>query len=190
MKARDNPFASERVTALPFVAEAGIATLWQRLEALHWHGAIVGPCGTGKTTLLEATAHHLAGREFRVAQWRLDTRTRCLPRPCWHGAPGPEDALLVDGIEQLSLWEWNRLLWHARRVGAFIVTSHRPTSLPLWLRTATSPALLQQLVRDLGETLSNAEAEALWQQHGGNLRLALWQLYDDSARRGAASHDR
>lgn len=185
MNAKDNPFASERVTALSFVCsgETGHDALWEQLEALGWRGAIVGPCGTGKTTLLEGTQRTLAARGFEAKLWRLDRQERRLSRDFWECSFGSNDALLVDGVEQLAAWEWLRLRRHARGAGAFVVTSHRANSLPVWLRTTTSPTLLQQLVRDLGERLSDDAAHALWRRHNGNLRLALWQLYDEYTQR-------
>jgi hypothetical protein len=160
-------------------------TAWNRLEALNWRGAIVGPCGSGKTTLLEAVEHRFRAQGMAVSFWRLSTDSPRLPHPLQSHPIVANEALLVDGAEQLSAWNWYRLRRHARHAGAFVITSHRPLSLPLWLQTSTSPALLQKLVEQLGEHLSDEEARSLWQATRGNLRLALWQLYDQYAMRDA-----
>lgn len=179
MRARDNPFNSERVTGVRFLCETPEDALWKHLEALNWQGAIVGPCGSGKTTLLEATERHLSARGFQVDFYRLNTQTTVLPASLWHQSYGENHALLVDGFEQLKPWHRYRLIRHGRGFRAFIVTSHRPTPLPLWLATSTTPTLLQQVARELGQPLSLEDAQILWQTHRGNIRLALWQLYDE-----------
>jgi hypothetical protein len=60
-----------------------------------------------------------------------------------------------------------------------IATSHRPGRLPLLRRHRTSPALLAELVAELDP--AGHDAEALWRDHGGNLRECLRALYDRRA---------
>ena len=67
LRARDNPFAVQRVHAIRYRL-AGITweELLERLAALGFRAALVGPHGHGKTTLLEDLGARLAEEGFRV----------------------------------------------------------------------------------------------------------------------------
>ena len=182
MNAATNPFRTECVTALPFVPQGeSWAQLFSNLEALGYRGAIVGPCGSGKTTLLESLVSHLEEKGFQVHFYRLDTQTRHMPRHFWKKSWQMSDALLLDGAEQLAVWEWQRLKWKTRGACAFIITSHHEGQLPTWLRAETSPALLAMLCVQLGVTLTDEEVEAIYRTHEGNIRECLLHLYDSMA---------
>lgn len=182
MNAATNPFRSELVTALPFSPQGETwQQLWSKLEARDFRGAIVGPCGTGKTTLLETLVPHLEERSFQVHFYRLDTSTRHLPRQFWRHSWEASDALLLDGAEQLSTWEWQLLKRKTRSAGAFIITSHQAGRLPTWIFSETSPALLAHLCAQLGVPLPDEEIEAIYRAHNGNIRECLLELYDSMA---------
>ena len=182
-RADSNPFRSERVTALPFQFPNGDwAEVLARLEQLGGRGAVVGPCGSGKTTFLEEFAARLQNRGADVCFVRLNSGFRDLKPQNW----GKNDALIVDGAEQLSFWQWQKLKWRARHAGIFVISTHRAGRLPLWMKTSTSPALLGSLVGELGENLSRAELERLHCAHGGNLRWAMLELYDRAAENSRA----
>ena len=180
MKPRQNPFRADVVTALPFVfAGRDFESLWRKLHNQNGRGAIVGPCGSGKTTFLDAFERELERREFAVLRLEFRSESRRLPRD-WNRrfcAPKPA-ALLVDGYEQLGAFDAWKLCRAARSFSVFVATSHRNLPLPLWFETTTSPQLLEQLCHDLGAPILGAQAEALWHKHGGNVRLALRELYD------------
>jgi energy-coupling factor transporter ATP-binding protein EcfA2 len=154
LRACDNPFAVHRVLAERYrLDESGWARLLNRLETLGHRGAIVGPHGSGKTTLLEDLAERLERR-------------------------GERGIMLVDGADQLSQFEWMRLRLRARSARGLIITSHRDGMLPLLHRCETSPELLSDLVRALGQPISAARAAELHASHRGNVRDAIWELYD------------
>ena len=186
MRARDNPFRSERIQSLRYrFLDGAWDGLWTRLESLGFRAAIVGPQGSGKTTLLEELATRLraSGREIR--ELRLDTETpRFDPKFLEElfASLGPRDVILFDGAEQLTRFEWGR--FKHRAAGGLVVTSHRPGLLPTVLQTATTPELLEGLV---SEILGDRAAEmrdrlpGLYERHAGNLREALRELYDACA---------
>ena len=154
LRACDNPFAVHRVLAERYrLDETEWARLLARLERLGNRGAIVGPHGSGKTTLLEDLAERLARR-------------------------GERDIIMVDGADQLSRFEWIQLRLRARAARGLIITSHRDGMLPLLHRCETSPELLSDLVRSLGQPISAARAAELHASHRGNVRDAIWELYD------------
>jgi hypothetical protein len=78
VKARDNPFAVERVLGIHYRPQDGTwDDLLARLTALDYRAAIVGGHGTGKSTLLDDLAVWLIKRvssrcqrrEYRALRW-------------------------------------------------------------------------------------------------------------------------
>jgi len=67
MKARDNPFSSDRILGIRYrLQDLTWEQLWLRLADMDYRGALVGPQGSGKTTLLEDLASALGERGFRT----------------------------------------------------------------------------------------------------------------------------
>lgn len=185
MRARDNPFAAQRVLRLRYRLSG---TTWEeilhRLAHLEHRAAVVGPHGRGKTTFLEDLRDRLEARGFHtrtVVLHRGDRRLTPLQEESLFARLSQEDVLLLDGAEQLGRLAWLRVRRRSRGAGGLVVTSHRPGLLPTLLDCRTSPELLDSLVRDLlgpeAETLSPS-LEELFARHGGNLRNALRELYD------------
>jgi hypothetical protein len=179
-RARDNPFAVQRVLEIRYRLPAGLTweDLLDRLAALRWRAAIVGPHGHGKTTLLEDLAPRIADRGFRVwtvslreAHPRLDRAEQELIRSL-----GPEDVLLLDGAEQLGWLSWKAVRLRTRQAGGLVITSHRPGLLPTLCECETSPELLASIVGEL--VGADVEIGELHARHGGNIRDALRELYD------------
>lgn len=182
LRARDNPFASDRVERLRYRLPEGWTwdRLLERLADLRFRAAIVGPHGRGKTTLLEELARRLSVRGFRVRTVTLRQEERKVD---WSRLRGLEadDVLLLDGAELLGRFAWLRVRFRCRRAGGLIVTSHRTGLLPTLLECSTTPELLAALVREL--TGEDVEVAELLARHDGNVRMAFWEMYD---RAGAA----
>ena len=181
MRAADNPFAVQKVLRIRYrLPDQTWQELLDRLVALRYRAAIVGPHGRGKTTLLEDLAPHLEARGFRVRSAMLHTGDRWLSREhrqaLWHRL-SPGDVLCVDGAEQLSRIAWVSLLARSRGAAGLLITSHRPGLLPTLLECQTSPELLEDIVRDLLGREAE-EAKDLFERHGGNIREALREMYD------------
>jgi hypothetical protein len=189
MRARDNPFAVDRVLALRTRLPPGESWegLLDRFEALSRRAALVGPHGAGKTTLLEDLEPWLAGRGLRLRKVTLRAGERRLgserARALFEGLEAG-DLLLVDGAEQLAPWAWQVLRRRARRAAGLLITCHRPGWLPTLLECRTSPELLADLLVELvgpAETAALPVAE-LFERHRGDLRAVLRGLYDVWAR--------
>lgn len=177
MRARDNPFASDRVERLRYRLPEGLTWegLLERLASLRYRAALVGPHGRGKTTLLEELARRLSARGYGVRTVTLRHDERRMDWSRLRGL-GAEDILLLDGAELLGRIAWLRVRFRCRRAGGLIVTSHRPGLLPTLLECETTPELLAGLARELtGEELEVGE---LFARHGGNVRMAFWEMYD------------
>lgn len=187
MRACDNPFRTSRILSVRYrFLEGGWDDLLGRLAALGHRAAIVGPKGRGKTTLLEDLAPRLSERGFTPHPLRLDEESPrfepgFLSRFC--AGLGPRDAVLLDGAEQMGRWAWMRFRWGTRRAGALVVTAHRPGLLPTLIECRTTPALLEGIARELaGDGIDGGD---VFTRHGGDLRLALRELYDSNAREGS-----
>jgi ABC-type dipeptide/oligopeptide/nickel transport system ATPase subunit len=182
--ARENPFATCHVEHIPFRFPPGMGweSLLKRLEELNWCASIVGGNGSGKTTLLEQLIPHLQQRGFEPIVFRLQTESgmkekdRLADKLREVRSPG---FILLDGAEQLSTRQWLPIRAAASQAAGFIVTVHRTSRLPVALELETSSKLLENLVESLtGGKLPDAEADALFHRHRGNLRECLRELYD------------
>lgn len=176
----DNPFASGRIDRLAFrFTDVDEAVVLGRLATNGGRGAIVGPHGHGKTTLLEHLARRLDGESVWI---RLDAATThplgaalsLMPRRV-----AQNHAVLIDGVEQLGGLSWWRLERRLRPAGTVIITSHRHGRLPTILECTTSPELLHDLVSELAPELGDTvHLDDLFDRHDGNLRLCFRELYD------------
>lgn len=172
MRARDNPFAVDRLHALAFRGASPAAVLSQ--ARARGRGAVVGPEGSGKTTLLL----EVAARVERPVWIQLRRDARVLTASHRTLIEGATDVVFVDGADLLPLRDRR---WLAKRDLVILGTLHAPGWLPTLAQLSTSPALLDELVRELtGASLAERaiDRDALYRQHAGNLRAALRDLYD------------
>src|SRR3954452_12446119 len=179
MKARDNPFATQHTEKLAYRLPAGVTwpSLLEKLKAQEYTGSIVGPHGTGKTTLLEQFIPHLKELGFEPHLIHLKTESsmrekealpavlRRFARPAF---------ILLDGAEQLSTRHWLPVRAAASTAAGFLVTVHRISRLPTLVECETSPELLADLVQELtGECFPPEHAGELMSRHFGNIRACL-----------------
>ena len=184
MKARDNPFSTDRVLRIRYRPQGWTwDKLLDRLAQLDYRGAIVGPEGRGKTTLLEDLGERLA-QGFGVRHLRLTRERPTFDRPFlrdfFHGL-SDRDVILFDGAEQLGRLAWWRFVRRSRRARGLVITSHRPGLLPTLVECETNVPLLRGIVADLHPGGSEEAAEELFTRHSGNVREALRELYDRCA---------
>lgn len=183
--AHENPFRVQRTDALPFEPQGATwDDLMQRLHRLRFRGAIVGPHGSGKTTMLLALAPRLESLGLTP---RILFRNRggggAMP-PEWRDTLASireSDVLLVDGYTHLgALGRW-RVRTTARRAAGLVVTAHGRCGLPPLHHTSTTPDLLAQLVERLHAAVPREHIDAVFHEHRGNLRDCLRALYDRQA---------
>jgi len=188
-----NPFTTRFIrpgSLAPRDAEGNpldMAAIVGRLADLGGTAAIEGPHGSGKTTLLVAVAESLAmtGRlagMVRLRAWSDGVRAVRLVSRAAAGT-----MVLVDSWERMGPVAARVALWSARRRGCgLLVTSHRPTGLPVLAQGRTSLELLERLVAalpDHGGLIAADDIAAAHTTHDGNLREALLDLYDRFERR-------
>lgn len=187
-----NPFSTRhhRPGAVPFLGSSGgpmsVAPLLEAWEAAGGKGEILGPHGTGKSTLLHWLAAEAEARGTNIVRVELHDGARRLPRGWDMAGRGRGVLVLVDGAEQLPGWRfWLLRGACARRGWGLLVTAHRPLGLPTLYRTHVDVALARQVV---GAVLARSprmpalvtehEVDGALQECGGNLREALFRLYD------------
>jgi hypothetical protein len=153
MRARDNPFATDRVLRIRYALSGDDwSGLLARLEQQRYRGAIVGPHGAGKTTLLEDLQEQLSARGMPIMSLRLDTTKRSFDRAeldaCF-AAVTPDHVICLDGAEQLRRFGWASFERRARKARGLIITSHYAGLLPTLHTCATTEHLLEDIVSRL-----------------------------------------
>jgi hypothetical protein len=183
-----NPFSTRytRPGAIPFFFPPGqnAEGLVERLRSQGWRGTIVGPHGSGKSSLVSSLlpALQAAGRELLLIE--LHDGERRLPIEL-RGLDSLTDrtVIIVDGYEQLSWLNCLRLRSFCRHRGCgLVVTSHKPRGLPPLCQTFTSPELARQIVawllRERPDFIDAAHLGERFDFRCGDLRELLFDLYD------------
>jgi hypothetical protein len=187
-----NPFATRytRPGQLePLDAEGrpiDLPALLQECARLGRATAIVGPHGSGKSTLLRRLHEAAAAGGTPTMLCRITSR--------WQGTAMPASVLraarrtlvCVDGWEQLDTLQRLAVRTAARCRGCrLLVTAHRPSRMPTLHVCRPTPVLFEVLVQTLpgapewfGSVVSAADTRAAVDRHGGDLREALFHLYD------------
>ena len=193
-----NPFSTRYTRpgaiAFRFPPTFSAEGLVQRLRAQGWNGAIVGPHGSGKSSLLAVLVPAIRATGKSVLLIELHDGQRRLPiRLQRRGDLHAGSVLVIDGFEQLSrLARWSLDRFRRSRQIGLVVTSHRPAGLPELYRTSTSVALAGEIVESLlagqGRCISPEELAERYHARGGDLRETLFDLYDLYEQRRSSQH--
>ena len=181
-----NPFATRfiRPGAIPFhSANNAVNEIGRQLAQQAWRGAIVGPHGVGKSTLLATLESQWALWNRQSFHWQL-SRTKLVDLvrlPLTR-----HTQVIVDGYAQLPWWtRWRLEKWiEAREAGLLVTAHHPPRSLPVTYRCEGSLAATRAIVRHLLASASSPQAisEADLAHHfaasDGNVRETLLRLFD------------
>ncbi len=185
MKAKDNPFAVERIQTIRYhPLGTTFDRILARLHELNYRAAIIGPEGSGKTTLLEDLQEMLQRKGFRVNLTFVNDTSRFDSPACRRllSELTRDTILLLDGADLIRRSDWSLLKRHTiTHAYGLVITAHRRGLLPTLIECSTTPALLKDLVSDLlprGRTLPAEFLDSLYQRHQGDLRACLRELYD------------
>jgi hypothetical protein len=185
---RSNPFSTRftRPGAIPywFGTPECAAGLARKLAASGLRGQIVGPHGTGKSTLIAALREQLEQQGRPSWLTCLHDGQRRLP-PGWKRAAERVSAqwIIIDGYEQLapSSRVWLRIGCRCRGWGLLVATHHDAGFPTLW-RTTADPRAAQAVVEHLlseGDTpISRQVVAERYAQARGDMRKMLFALYD------------
>lgn len=184
-RARENPFRSARVRALGLRRSTGQTDTESltRLVAAR-RGAIVGPQGSGKSTLMRALADRLGTLEQPVRLVRLTLvggRIRGDWQQLVRRPARSDETILLDGGGDLHWLPYQCVAQASRRARRLFITCHRPMRLPTLVPMEPTPALLDALLAELQCGEHRALAHRLFTQHEGNIRRVFEALYDVEA---------
>jgi hypothetical protein len=181
-----NPFSTRRTRpgALAYIFRPGDSPekLVRLLEQNCWRGEIIGPHGTGKSTLLCALLPVINSAGRRTILITLHDGERSLA--AYQDALASADAhtlLVIDGYEQLSRFSrWRVRRFCNRRGCGLLITAHRSVGLPTLANTTVDFDTALAVIRALaGEPVADrATIERSWHAHCGNVRDVLFDLYD------------
>lgn len=189
-----NPFSTRfiRPGAIDYVFPPGVTadTLAADLQQHGWRGAIIGPHGSGKSSLLEAMRPALERLDRQIVFQQLHGGQRSLDWSAINTSQWTSRTLvIIDGYEQLSLWQ--RLLLRARcrqRGAGLLVTAHQPVRLPTIFTTQPSLelalAIVQRLLPDSDDRITPADVTEAYTSKKSDLREMLLGLYDVFRQRG------
>lgn len=180
---RRNPFSTRftRPGEIPFVFPSGysldaIVTAFDHPAA---QAAIVGPHGSGKSSLLETLSHKWA--EVGLVEQRVRLTASRKRHPLRLGNLDATSLLVVDGFEQLSFWKQQWVRWRCKHKGArLLVTTHRDCGLPVVLRTQPDWTLalkLSSMLLGCDVTPYEVDLRAVWDEDPGDIRAYFFRLY-------------
>ncbi len=189
-----NPFSTCHVrpgaVAYRFPDTESAERLVAKLEQYRWRGQIVGPHGTGKTTLLHALVPILEQRGRQPIWITLHAPQRRFHKSIRDGARSwrEHSQVIVDGYEQLGFPSRRWLHWRCRRARCgLLITTHAPARMPHLFHTRSSLQLVRDITNGLLEghsgCISPEDVARCFAMHGGNVRDTLFALYDIYQRR-------
>ena len=190
-----NPFATRftRPGAQPFLFEDGRTAhnIIERLKQNNWWGQIIGPHGSGKSTLVSTLEPAFDVHRRDVIHLRMHENEHRLPARLFSGNNWRETTqLVVDGYEQLGRYSRWRIKRHCRRRGCgLLVTTHFDVGLPTVFTTEPTPETTERLVAQLldlhghGDLMGQGpygsdQIRAAFKRHDGDVRELLFELYD------------
>ena len=181
----ENPFSFRHVATIPYFFPQGtqentLSLLAERFEQNGRVGQIIGPHGTGKSTLLEALSQQLSGPVIKIV---LRDRQRRLPLD-FAECHDKNCIVIIDGYEQLSVCSRVWLWWKRRRFGfGLLITVHRPIfGWPVLYETTPNREACKRIVQILLKNeveMDSQMLDSLFTKHQGNLREIFLELYDE-----------
>ncbi|MDA7503691.1 AAA family ATPase [bacterium] len=187
MKAKDNPYRVERIHSLPFLfSDQDFDRFYQVVEDHNFRGAIVGPHGSGKTTLVENLIKEFQSRQIQITHCRLKDdgqSANYIRLRKWIDQAPSDSILILDSAGLLSWWKWRGLLKESAKYKGLIITTHQPGRLTTLINTKPTFETLQSVIVHLkiAESPSKSHLIELFNKHRGNIRECLRELYDEFA---------
>lgn len=197
MKAEKNPFRSSAIAKVRYRMDAAERSrLITRLQQHEWLGSIVGPEGSGKTTLMEDLESTVCDAGRQVVWIHLNRESTAEERRIAVRQIlqlGAAQCCFLDGGEvlgRLNWWKLSRCSKHLQ--GGLLATLHKPRFLPVTFATTTDAetciALAQLLAGQMwDEEIAHVAREAFAEQNG-NAREVFRTCYHYYASRVSSQH--
>lgn len=200
---QSNPFSTRYIQpgAIPYHLFDGgsVSELTSRfLKLPSKRGCIVGPHGSGKSTLVASLVHELQCQipDVRIQPLRFSTEQQASKSLNASLCEWTHSSIaILDGFEQLALWSRLKVAWvaHKKRV-RILATAHQSISgfETLWCTSVSDDSaywVIEQLLQDsnlpqgeaqnmLTQLLASDDWKQSRQKHGQNLRETLFDMYD------------
>ena len=193
-----NPFSTRFLSPgqLNFVGldDQALNELAEKLIQQNGNGQIVGPHGTGKTTLTFEFQKRIDRLNDKNTNYRFIRKTIGPRRTirtgkqiaeCQTQTPHSKTILVLDGVELLSWLQRLALIktCQRKRIG-LLATSHRsvwglPTLVSIKPDRSQLEAIVHQITRDCDFQISTDRLDELYTNNNGNIREALMSCYDE-----------
>lgn len=186
--AERNPFVTRSVRpgviTYRFYDNTRLENLIEQLRQNRWRGEIVGPHGSGKSTLVQSLIPLLidAGRDIKL--FTLHRGESRLPVSGTDLQTWRENTqVIIDGYEQLGGWTRTLVSRVCSKQGCgLILTSHAPTGIPLLYRTRPELEVVQKLVQEMqpenNRRVFDSDVARSFERQQGNIREVFFELYD------------
>ena len=166
------------------MSDQSMHALIDRFQNSHCIGAILGPHGTGKSTLLEDIQLKLNNlgyvtRHRRIHEGISRQEKRALFADILNG---DDSVFFLDGGENLGLVSWFWLVYQVRMKGSrLLATTHKISLLPTLHKTEINKSLMLELTRLLADEHWDTCLEKLaldtYQRYRGNMREVFRACY-------------
>ncbi len=182
IKACNNPFNSRQVEAVPYYGES-VDTICTRFAQMNCRGAIVGPHGNGKTTLLHELISQLKTADRNICHIFLnDKKSLSLPQLLKIVSKKHYNTILIiDGAEQLNLPAWKAIEYTSRKnFSGLLITTHTQGMLETLTECNTSIETFCRIVDTILNSKNSIDQNILktiYNKHKGNIRNCLSELY-------------
>ena len=183
--AHTNPFRVERIEKLSYrMPGFSWDELLRRFESMAYRGALVGPHGSGKTTMLLELKQRIEDSGLRTEYHLLNAERPRLPRPLfarWSKELDQTTVMILDGAEQLGPLAWRKFLRATRGARGLVITCHKPGRLAALHHCRAREDVLDSLLDELLDDRADAfreKAHLLFHECGGNVRNVFFSLYD------------
>ena len=196
MLARENPFRLDKIRRLDFRLNGYTwDSLWDKLSEMNFRAAIVGGHGSGKTTLLEKLQPKITAKGYKTKMafanqdkpyLRSDLKMILADMDNW-------DICLLDGADHLPAFSFRSLKQAFIKADkGLIITVHKPSKLPTLIKCSPDLELFKDIISELlrdHPLPTDQEISLIYNCHRGNLREALWDMYDIWAERKGDIHN-